>query len=235
MIGIYKITNKINNKIYIGKSINIEQRWKEHIRHSKNTFSRKKPPIHRAINKYGKENFYYEILEVCNIDELVEKEIFYIKKFDSTNKKIGYNLTPGGDSGPIMCGEKNPGSVLSDNDVIYIRECYDKGVYKLDCYKEINKKTSLNFNTFNSIWYGKSYKYIKPEVFTEENRIKHVNLSYKHRALKHCHKVKDYVLEIRKLKKNGEKYHDMKKRYSFINVNTFNDIWCNRTFKYIQA
>ena len=134
-----------------------------------------------------------------------------------------------------MYGNSNPQSVISEEDVVYIRECYKNGIYKMDCYNSLLKKGPLNFNTFNSIWFGKSYKNIMPEVFTEENRLKNKKLAFEKRVPKHCHKVKDFVLEIRLLQKQGEKYSQVRDMYNFINVNTFNDIWCNRTFKYIQA
>lgn len=235
MIGIYKITNIINNKVYIGKSTNIERRWKEHIRHSKDEFTKEKPPIHKAINKYGLESFIFEIVEECEVDFLNEREMFYIKFYNSRNKKKGYNITEGGDGGPVMFGNSNPRSVIREEDVIYIRECYKKGMYKIDCYNTLNSRMPLNFNTFNSIWFGKSYKNIMPEVFTEENRLIHKKLAFEKRTPKHCNKVKKFVLEIRLLKKQGHKYSEIRDLYNFINVNTFNDIWLNRTFKYIQA
>jgi group I intron endonuclease len=61
MTGIYKITNKINGKVYIGQSINIERRWKEHI-----SDKRKNSLIHLAIEKYGEKNFNFEIIEECS-------------------------------------------------------------------------------------------------------------------------------------------------------------------------
>lgn len=64
MIGIYKITNKINGKFYIGQSNNINRRFQEHI--TKGQLSR--IPLDIAIQKYGKENFLYETLEECSID-----------------------------------------------------------------------------------------------------------------------------------------------------------------------
>lgn len=71
--GIYKITNKITNKCYVGQSIDIYRRWQEHCRPSSNSI------IGKAIRKYGKENFDFEILEeVKNIKDLNEKEAFYI-------------------------------------------------------------------------------------------------------------------------------------------------------------
>ena len=57
---VYKITNKLNNKIYIGQSVNIERRWKEHI-----CDNRKNSLIHLAIQKYGKDNFDFEVIEEC--------------------------------------------------------------------------------------------------------------------------------------------------------------------------
>ena len=92
MIGIYKITNNINNKIYIGQSVNIERRWKDHLSNSS-----KKSLIHRAIEKYGKDNFTFEIIEECSIEELDNREIYWISYYDTFN--YGYNLTRGGKSG----------------------------------------------------------------------------------------------------------------------------------------
>ena len=59
MIGIYKITNLINDKKYVGQSIHIDRRWKEHIYQNRNS------AIHQAIEKYGIENFIFEIIEEC--------------------------------------------------------------------------------------------------------------------------------------------------------------------------
>lgn len=81
--GIYKITNKINNKSYIGQSVHIEIRWREHIR--------KGNLIHKAIKKYGVNNFTFEILEECKINELNEKEEYYIKKYNTIIPN-GYNI-----------------------------------------------------------------------------------------------------------------------------------------------
>lgn len=88
MVGIYKITNKLNNKTYIGQSVCIERRWEEHIRDNSNSL------IHLAILKYGVKNFTFEVLEECHQSELDEKEIYWIKVFNSFED--GYNLTLGG-------------------------------------------------------------------------------------------------------------------------------------------
>ena len=101
MIGIYKITNTINGKFYIGQAIDIEERWKSHRRNSLNSKSKEyNYPLYRAIRKYGIENFSFEIVEECSIEELNEKEIYYIGEFNSyihAENSQGYNMTLGGE------------------------------------------------------------------------------------------------------------------------------------------
>ena len=94
MIGIYKITNKINNKVYIGQSKLIEKRWKEHLA----DYERKDTKLYFAFRKYGIENFLFEIIEECSIEELNEREIFWIKQYNSYNE--GYNMDLGGAGNP---------------------------------------------------------------------------------------------------------------------------------------
>ena len=91
MIGIYKITNKLNGKSYIGQSIDIERRIKQHI---KNTGSDKNP-LYLDFKEYGIENFSYEVLEERSTEMLNEREHYWIEQYDTYNN--GYNLTQGGD------------------------------------------------------------------------------------------------------------------------------------------
>ena len=95
---IYKITNLVNKKIYIGLSTyDGPQRWDKH-RYNANRNSAHH--IDRAINKYGEKNFRYEVIEKIPFNKgiryLENREIFYISKFKSTNSKIGYNRSLGG-------------------------------------------------------------------------------------------------------------------------------------------
>ena len=93
--GIYKIENKINHHIYIGQSSKIEERFSNHKWMAKN--GKDDTKLYRAMRKYGIENFSFEVIEECNLNELNEKEIYWITKYDSCNN--GYNISPGGDSG----------------------------------------------------------------------------------------------------------------------------------------
>ena len=97
MIGIYKVTNLVDGKIYIGQSKNIGQRWTKHRCSPFNTNSEQyDTPFYRAIRKYGIDNFQFEVIEQCSIDLLDEREIYWINFYDSTNLNKGYNLTSGG-------------------------------------------------------------------------------------------------------------------------------------------
>lgn len=95
--GIYKITNQINRKCYIGQSKNISRRWREHKKVIlKPESASYNYPLYRAFRKYGLENFSFEVLEECSVQELNEKEINYISKYNSNDSSFGYNQSPGG-------------------------------------------------------------------------------------------------------------------------------------------
>ena len=99
MIGIYKITCKVNKKIYIGQSLNVENRYKTHVNNhtNKNLKGDYNTKFYRALRKHGIENFTFEIVEVVEDPaQLNQREAYWIKYYDSF--KNGYNSTPGGDS-----------------------------------------------------------------------------------------------------------------------------------------
>lgn len=100
MAFIYKITNKINGKIYIGKTLKtIEGRWKDHLKDYKRPrFERR--PLYSAMKKYGVENFSIEEVEECSSEILSEREIYWIDFYDSF--RSGYNATKGGDGKPFI-------------------------------------------------------------------------------------------------------------------------------------
>ena len=93
---VYKITNKVTNKIYIGiTNQGSGARYRHHWYESR---IGEPSPIHRSMAKYGEDNFTLEIIDFADTyDELIEKEKYWIKQYNSTDKSIGYNLTEGGD------------------------------------------------------------------------------------------------------------------------------------------
>lgn len=89
MIGIYMYDNKITHKKYIGQSTNIERRHYEHI-HWPSPYSK----IDTELKKLGEQSFNFSVLEECTLEELDEKEKYWIKFYNS--RENGYNLTIGG-------------------------------------------------------------------------------------------------------------------------------------------
>lgn len=91
MIGIYAIRNIINNKIYIGSSNNIKRRFRRHKTELKNKKHSNKY-LEKAYHKYGRKCFDFVIIELCQKNKLIEREIFHINKFKSLDPEYGYNL-----------------------------------------------------------------------------------------------------------------------------------------------
>ena len=92
---IYKITNDINDKIYIGKTLSsIEKRFSEHLKDS-SRLKNEKRPLYNAMNKYGIEHFNVELIEEVSLENLEEREKYWINFYNSYEK--GYNATLGGD------------------------------------------------------------------------------------------------------------------------------------------
>ena len=91
--GIYKITNKVNGKCYIGQSINIKKRLSQHKSQTYRNIHINKI-LYQAIKKYGIENFTFDIIEKCETNSLDDREKYWIEYYDSYNN--GYNGTKGG-------------------------------------------------------------------------------------------------------------------------------------------
>ena len=93
---IYKITNKINGKSYIGKTVgDVDKRFQRHCRSSSRC-----PKIKNAIQKYGKDNFTVHVIDIADSqNDLNKKEIYWIEYYNTYVN--GYNLSQGGDGGPI--------------------------------------------------------------------------------------------------------------------------------------
>lgn len=92
---IYKITNSINDKVYVGQTIRpIEKRFVQHINDSRKYKEKSNIKLYNAMNKYGTDKFEIELLEECDKEVLNEREIYWIDFLDSF--KNGYNSTGGG-------------------------------------------------------------------------------------------------------------------------------------------
>lgn len=108
MAFIYKITNLINNKCYIGKTERtIEERWKEHLK-KRNTIDL---PLYRAFKKYGIDNFQITTLEECPSELVDDRETYWILFYNSCED--GYNCTLGGEGGLLYLPEKEIQDIIT--------------------------------------------------------------------------------------------------------------------------
>lgn len=177
MIGIYKYENKINHKCYIGQSIDIERRQYGHKSAAYNEKANDyNSQFHQAIRKYGFDNFNFEIIAILSSEEysketLDQLEKFFIKYYNSYEN--GYNATSGGDDNPYRAqiGSKNGRALLNEEDVRYIRECYNAHIPFKQIYNEYKNKISKR--GFQNIWWFNTWKNIFPEYHTEENKYWH--------------------------------------------------------------
>ena len=155
--GIYKITNTINNKSYIGQSINIESRWTHHKNYNNQISDY---PLYKAFQKYGMENFTFEIIEQCNAADLDSKEIYWIDYYDSYYN--GYNQTTGGQS-----GNSNAIIKISKEEIQII---YDLLLNSNKTQKEIAKMFSVGEDTISEINQGKTRRNEKLTYPLRQNR-----------------------------------------------------------------
>ena len=136
--GIYKIQNLINNKVYIGQSIDIKTRWYKH-KCAQDDFY-----IHKALRKYGINNFSFEILEECSQEELNKKEKYYIQFYNSLIPN-GYNMIEGGNNETGLSKSKSVNQY--DLEGIYITT-YPSLI-------EAERKTGINNSNISSCCQGK--------------------------------------------------------------------------------
>lgn len=208
MIGIYKITNNLNNKSYIGQSIHIEKRWEEHLYKSS-----KSSLIQYVIYKYGKENFTFEILEECLIEELDNKEIFYISLYDTYFN--GYNETTGGqglEKGFNTCLK------ISKEDLLKI---YDLLQNTSTPQKEIAQQFNVGEDVISTINHGKSRRlpnYSYPlRVNYEEHFCCDCGKKLKYYTsirCDKCNKIQQRVVE----RPDREKLKDLIRNQSFVQI-----------------
>lgn len=162
---VYKITNNINGKVYIGiTTCSLEYRWSRHLTEGRNENNTKH--LYKAMRKYGLDNF--SIKQIDSTDDFAELgrlERYYIKKYNSQSPEKGYNLTAGGESNQW---DANPAAKLSHEDVVQIREIYAMCELKLEeCWKLF--KDTISYSAFQKVWDGTTWQCIMSEVYTKEN------------------------------------------------------------------
>lgn len=203
-MGIYKITNIGNGKLYIGSSNNLQKRKREHfwaLRYNKHN----NPYMQNAYNKYGEKSFTFEIIEaVNNSKELLEKEQSYIDLFNVCDREIGYNINEYSSGGGLK-GEKNPnyGKKMSEEQKEKIR----KALMGHFVSEETKKKMKLNKKNIikgeKHYLFGKTLSEERRKQQSEKLKSRYVGEKNPFYNKKHSDTTKQ-IMSIKKKGKKGE-------------------------------
>jgi group I intron endonuclease len=202
MIGIYKITNLINNKIYIGQSTDIIKRWSDY----KNLHCKKQPKLYASLKKYGVDSHKFEIINECDIEQLNNLERYYQDLYNVLDRKCGLNctLTKSNDrTGKLSeetrkkIGEKHKGKIVSNETRLKMSESAKQMTKETkNKISESNKGKKRSEETKN-----KMREKAKGRKASEETKIK---MSEKRKGRKVSEETKIKMSESQKGKKLSE-------------------------------
>lgn len=238
MIGIYKIENIINHKVYIGQSVNIEGRWNTHkksLRNNKHT----NQYLQNSYNKYGYESFEYSVLEECEENDLTKREQYWIDYYGGIESSKTYNYKEASSKGHLnkdarvrisknlkgrFKGENNPyyGKHHSEEIRNKIKEKRAKQIITDEHKQNISKGVRKAFETGipqNNI--SKALKGKKKNISNEAKK-----------------KLRKRMNDIRKLRKYNPLSNELKQRIRESNINTYKmkkqngDKWGNEGMRY---
>lgn len=186
--GIYKITNSGNGKVYIGQSKNLSNRKYTHFRALEKGIHHNKH-LQRSFDRFGADAFTFTVIERCAVEELDERERFWIQAYDAMNPAKGYNLESGGNAGKEVCealrtamtGPGNPmfgrspseetrdrmrisargkTAILTESQVYRMKERIAAGV----ALTEIAEENGISVDAVQKIKTGKNWGYVHPDL-----------------------------------------------------------------------
>lgn len=196
MIGIYAIVNCVNDKVYIGQSMNVQDRLAHH-KSSQRHGRHENDHLQKSWNKYGEMHFDFIVLQECEERYLDDLERYYIELFCSMNRAKGYNLESGGNKNKRMShetrrkmseskkgkynGDKNPmyGVHLKHSDE-WKKKMSERNSGKgnpmygvhLTISNEQKKKASERFSGNGNPYYGKKHSLETKEKMRKNNKLK---------------------------------------------------------------
>lgn len=175
--GIYEIENIINGKKYIGSSKNINERWMHHrknLKHNKHENSY----LQRAYNKYGVQSFQFKIIEKVALNKLLEREQFWLDKYQTYKRKNGYNIL-----------EKSTGGPKRKHFNCTVSDCHNPHLAKGLCnthYRRLRKTGKLTIDNL-------------PPIKNRGCKVSKCN--NKHDSLGYCNKHAYYIRKYGKIQK----------------------------------
>lgn len=252
--GIYRIVNNINGKCYIGQSTNIQERLKGHYRNYRNyrnCTENEYSKFYEAIYEYDLVNFLTEILEVCEPEELNEKEIYYVKLYDSFNN--GYNMTLGGG---FCGGENHPSAKLKEEQVLEIKfmlKHSDKSSAEIGNLFGVHQNTISSINTGRNWGHVGNYIYpIRDNTIVNTCKICNTQILPESTLCISCHNktrpldnirgeyncsaklTEDQVMQIKYLLKNSEKPQSKIAREFGVNKSTIGLINKGKYWRWLE-
>ena len=220
--GIYKITDIINNKAYIGRAVDLKNReWRHYCYCEPEKYSKAslQPEINMRIHQAmmqnrNKDNFLFEVLEYCPVEFLDEREQYYISYYN-TKFPNGYNSTDGGQTYPHRKGEEHYNHSLTQYQVDQIYDFLISGKTVKEIQTIIPQASMETISAINN-----GYNWRKE------------NYNYPLSRLNGVIKINDEeIKKIRTLWKNGKTITEIKKLYPFIARTTISDIISGKTHK----
>lgn len=227
-IGIYKIENIVNGCLYIGSSVNLKKRFKDHVRLLKQN-RHHSTKMQNSWNKYGEDNFIFEILECCDKNELLIKEQFFLDSYNPNlnickvaGNKLGVKMS---DKQKQFLSEINKGKKLSDETKQKISlgnlgKTRNKGVLKSE---DIKQKISLSClgKTFSEETKVKLSNKRKLREITEETKLK---MSESHNGKVMSDETKLKMSESAKKRKRKPHSEETKEKIRISRLNNKNNI-----------
>jgi len=217
---IYKITNTVNNKIYIGRTKVPSYRKRQHLSFGINPISSKVQKIHKAINELGHNNFTFEVFEkVDNYYESCEKELYWINFYNSCDDTYGYNEKSGSTHTVILSSE--------DKERMSLRVGSEKNpMYGKTHAQDTKNKLSKKFSGSGNPFYGR--------IHSDETK-KKIGKSSKNRVAgennPHAKLNLEIVLKIREEWKTGNYTKvDLSKKYN-VTATTIGNIVSGKTWR----
>jgi group I intron endonuclease len=178
---VYKITNTVNGKIYIGKSVNPKARWAKHISSAKLKPTNQFFYLQASINKYGKDYFTLDIIDECeSAEKAYNREVYWISHYNSNNRQYGMNLTVGGDGsrGHVLSKEARDKISKANTGLkrsIEHREAISKGNKGRVVSDDVRKRISIAQIGPKNHRYGKTWSEEDKKRISEQQRGKVVS------------------------------------------------------------